>query len=128
MENIVNEGQTQVYADGSVTPQAGVDTDASYLNNPRQQLLDIIHVLFSQSGRTSDIAPTGKNMDMKIISGAPMTDNSVLAILVGMGIPQQMAMSGIAKYRTSQLSEANIYTENNNQKNNNKMNFTLTDL
>jgi len=128
MENIVNEGQTQVYADGGVTPQAGVDTDASYLNNPRQQLLDIIHVLFSQSGRMSDVAPTGKNMDHKIISGAPMTDNSVLAILVGMGIPQQMAMSGIAKYRTGQSSKANIYTENNNQKNNNKMNFTLTDL
>jgi hypothetical protein len=51
-----------------------------------------------------------------------------MAILVGMGIPQQMAMSGIAKYREMTKEQSDIYTENNNQKNHNKMKFTLTDL
>ena len=38
MENTVNEGQTQVYMDGGIDPQAGVNTDAPYLNNPPSQL------------------------------------------------------------------------------------------
>mgnify|MGYP003633368658 FL=1 len=123
MENTTNEGQTQVYSDGGVNPQAGVQTDAPFLNQPRQQLLDIIHVLFQQSGRMSDV-----DNDHKIDHSGSMTDEQVLAILVGMGIPQQMAMSGISMYRKSNKDKSDIYTENNNQKNHNKMNFTLTDL
>ena len=41
MENIVNEGQTQVYADGAIDAQPGVNTSAPYLNNPKQQLLEL---------------------------------------------------------------------------------------
>ena len=123
MENTTNEGQTQVYSDGGVNPQAGVQTDAPFLNQPRQQLLDIINVLFQQSGRMSDV-----DNDHKIDHSGSMTDEQVLAILVGMGIPQQMAMSGISMYRESNKDQSDIYTENNNQKNHNKMNFTLTDL
>ncbi len=123
MENTVNEGQTQVYADGHIDAQPGVNTGALYLNNPKQQLLDIIHVLFSQSGRMSDI-----DNDGKIDHSGSMTDQQVMTILVGMGIPQQMAMSGIAKYREMHKDQSDIYTENNNQKNHNKMKFTLTDL
>ena len=123
MENTVNEGQTQVYTDGHVDAQPGVNTDAPYLNQPRQQLMDIIHVLFSQSGRMSDI-----DNDGKIDHSGSMTDQQVMTILVGMGIPQQMAMSGIAQYRQMHKDKSNIYTENNNQKNHNKMKFTLTDL
>ena len=122
MKNTMNEGQTQVYADGGLDPTAGVDSGAPYLNQPRQQLLDIIHVLFNQSGK---MKPDGKG---KIIQSGPMTDAQVLAILVGMGIPQQMAISGITHYKGGQVSESDIYTETNNQKNHNKMNFTLTDL
>ena len=118
----MNEGQTQVYADGGLDPTAGIDNGAAYLNQPRQQLLDIIHVLFNQSGK---MKPDGKG---KIIQSGSMTDAQVLAILVGMGIPQQMALSGITKYKGGQVSESDIYTETNNQKNDNKMNFTLTDL
>ena len=123
MENTVNEGQTQVYADGAITPQAGVNLSAPYLNHPRQQLLDIIHVLFSQSGRMSDI-----DNDAKIDHSGSMSKEQVLAILVGMGIPQQMAMTGINQYLETHKDKSDIYTENNNQKNQNKMNFTLTDL
>ena len=122
MKNTMNEGQTQVYADGGLDPTAGVNSGAPYLNQPRQQLLDIIHVLFNQSGK---MKPDGKG---KIIQSGPMTDAQVLAILVGMGIPQQMAISGITHYKGGQVSESDIYTETNNQKNHNKMNFTLTDL
>jgi len=111
MKNTMNEGQTQVYADGGLDPTAGVDSGAPYLNQPRQQLLDIIHVLFNQS---SKMKPDGKG---KIIQGGPMTDAQVLAILVGMGIPQQMAISGITHYKGGQVSESDIYTETNNQKN-----------
>ena len=123
MENTVNEGQTQVYTDGHIDAQPGVNTNAPYLNHPRQQLMDIIHVLFSQSGRMSDI-----DNDGKIDHSGSMTDQQVMTILVGMGIPQQMAMSSIAQYRQMQKDQSNIYTENNNQKNHNKMKFTLTDL
>jgi len=122
MKNTMNEGQTQVYTDGGINPQAGIDTDAPYLNKPRQQLMDIIHVLFSQSGKTK---PDGKG---KVLTEGPMTDEQVLAILVGMGIPQQMGISTIAKYREQQQAPSDIYTENNNQKNHNNMNFTITDL
>ena len=119
----MNEGQTQVYADGGIDPTAGIDNAAPYLNHPKQQLLDIIHVLFNQSGK---MKPDGKG---KIIQQGPMTDAQVLAILVGMGIPQQMAMSGISKYKGGQVTESDdIYNENNNQKNYNKMKFTLTAL
>ena len=125
----MNEGQTQVYADGAIDAQPGVNTDAPYLNQPKQQLMDIIHVLFNQSGRMSDVAPTGQNQSSKISHSKSMTDQQVMTILVGMGIPQQMAMSGIAKYRQMTTEQSDIYTENNNkQKNHNKMKFTLTDL
>jgi len=128
MKNTMNEGQTQVYSDGAIAAQPGVNTSAPYLNQPRQQLMDIIQVLFNQSGKMSDIVPTGKNQTSKITHSAGMTDQQVLAILVGMGIPQQMAVSGIAKYR-EMSSQSDIYTENNNkQKNHKKMKFTLTDL
>ena len=123
MENRTNEGQTQVYTDGGRNPQSGVQTDAPFLNQPRKQLLDIINVLFQQSGRMSD-----GDKGNKITQSASMTDEQVLAILVGMGIPQQMAMSGISMYRESNKDQSDIYTENNNQKNHKKMNFTLTDL
>ena len=123
MENTVNEGQTQVYTDGHIDAQPGVNTNAFYLNNPKPQLMDIIHVLFSQSGRMSDV-----DNDHKIDHSGSMTDQQVMTILVGMGIPQQMAMSGIAKYREMHKDQSDIYTENNNQKNHNKMKFTLTDL
>ena len=66
-------------------------------------------------------------IDHKIDHSGSMTDEQVLAILVGMGIPQQMAMSGISMYRKSNKDKSDIYTETNNQKNHNKMNFTLTD-
>jgi len=128
MENTVNEGQTQVYTDGHIDAQPGVNTNAPYLNHPRQQLIDIIHVLFNQSGKMSDLAPTGDNMNGKVTHSGSMTDQQVMAILVGMGIPQQMAMSGIAQYHQMHKDKSNIYTENNNQKNHNKMKFTLTDL
>jgi len=118
----MNEGQTQVYADGRVEPQAGVNQDQEYLHNPPQQLMDLIHVLFQQSGKTK---PDGKG---KILTGGPMTAPQVLAILGGMGIAQTMAEVGIAKYLESHKDKSDIYTENNNQKNHNKMNFTLTDL
>tara|TARA_R110001592_G_scaffold31612_4_gene111329 strand:- start:214 stop:2097 length:1884 start_codon:yes stop_codon:yes gene_type:complete len=123
MENTMNEGQTQVYADGRVEPQAGVNQDQQYLQNPPQQLMDIIHVLFQQSGRMTDIEPAGT-----IDHSGSMSKEQVLTILVGMGIPQTMAEVGIAKYLETHEDKSDIYTENNNQKNHNKMNFTLTDL
>ena len=123
MENTVNEGQTQVYADGMVEPQPGVNTDQKYLHNPPQQLNDIIHVLFQQSGRMTDIDPPGS-----IDHSGSMSKEAVLAILVGMGIPQTMAEVAISKYLQHHKDMSDIYTENNNQKNHNKMNFTLTDL
>ena len=121
MKNTINEGQTQVYTDGEVTPTAGVQTDAPYLNATRQQLMDIVHVLFTQSGKMSADGKSGK-----IVQEGDLSDTQVLAILVGMGIPQQLALTSIAKYHEN--DDTNIYTENNNQKNYNKMSFTLTDL
>ena len=123
MENTIKEGQTQVYADGRVEPQAGVNQDQEYLQNPPQQLMDIVHALFQQSGRMSDI-----DNDAKIDHSGSMSKEQVTAILVGMGIPQTMAEVAVAKYLKSHKDMSDIYTENNNQKNHNKMNFTLTDL
>lgn len=102
-ESHVKEGQTQVYSDGSVEPQYGVDTNAPYLNTPPKQLLDLTAAFFN----------SGKS------------DSQVLSILVGMGTPQQLALAGIAAYKASM----GMYNENHNkQKNHNKMNFTLAQL
>lgn len=120
MEKVIKEGQTQVYADGSIDRQYGVQTDAPYLNAPPQQLIDIVGVLFSQSGKTK---LDGKNG--KVVESGPMTDEQVLAILVGMGTPQQLAMSAINAFKGNQTE----ITENNNkQKNHNEMKFTIAEL
>ena len=37
MDKVVKEGQTQVYADGSIDPQFGVDTNKPYLHQPPKQ-------------------------------------------------------------------------------------------
>jgi hypothetical protein len=88
---------------GGIDPQYGVNTNAPYLNNPPQQLLDII-AEFHKSGKS---------------------DSQILAILVGMGTHQQLAISGINAFKAGM----NMYNENNNkQKNHNKMNFTLAEL
>tara|TARA_R110001599_G_scaffold167251_4_gene357174 strand:- start:5131 stop:6930 length:1800 start_codon:yes stop_codon:yes gene_type:complete len=96
--NNINEGQTQVYANGMVTPQYGVNTNAPYLNTPPQQLMDITNEFF-KSGKSP---------------------SQVLAILVGMGTPQQLAKTAIETYAIGAMQE-------NQQKNHNKM-FTLTEL
>ena len=98
MEKVIKEGQTQVYVDGSIEKQAGVNTDAPYLNAPNQQLIDIVGVLFNQSGKTK---LDGKNG--KVVESGPMTDSQVLAILVGMGIPQQLGMSAINTFKGNQI-------------------------
>jgi hypothetical protein len=103
--NKINEGQTQVYMNGEVNPQAGVNTSALYLNNPPQQLMDLIRE-FKRSGKS---------------------DAQILAILVGMGTPQQMALSGIGKYNADTMPNVDL-EENKQQKNHNKMNFTLIKL
>lgn len=120
MEKVIKEGQTQVYADGTIDRQYGVNTDAPYLNMPPQQLIDIVGVLFSQSGKTT---LDGKNG--KVVESGPMSDSQVLAILVGMGTPQQLAMSAINAFKGNQTE----ITENNNkQKNHNEMKFTIAEL
>tara|TARA_B100001057_G_scaffold483896_1_gene561242 strand:+ start:54 stop:2387 length:2334 start_codon:yes stop_codon:yes gene_type:complete len=120
MDKLVKEGQTQVYSDGSIDPQFGIETNKPYLNQPPKQLLDIVGVLYSQSGKTK---LDGKNG--KVVEGGNMTDSQVLAVLVGMGTPQQLALSAINAFKANMA----IYTENNNnQKNHNKMKFTLTSL
>ena len=119
MEKVIKEGQTQVYAGGAIDRQYGINTDAPYLNKPPQQLIDIVGVLFAQSGKTK---LDGKNG--KVISGGPMTDSQVLAILVGMGTPQQLAMSAINAFKGNQTE----ITENNKQKNRNEMKFTIAEL
>jgi len=118
MEKVIKEGQTQVYMDGAIEQQAGVNTDAPYLNTPNQQLIDIVGVLFAQSGKTKLDGRNGK-----VVESGPMTDSQVLAILVGMGIPQQLGMSAINAFKGNQITE-----NNNKQKNHNKMNFTLAEL
>ena len=102
MSNL-NEGQTQVYMNGAVVPQYGLDNSAPYLNRPPQQLLDLIRE-FYKSGKS---------------------DGQVLAILVGMGTPQQLALSGINYFKASLIVPT---TEKVTQNNHIKMNFTLTDL
>jgi hypothetical protein len=120
MEKVIKEGQTQVYSGGSIDRQYGVNTDAPYLNMPPQQLIDIVGVLFAQSGKTK---LDGKNG--KVVESGPMTDSQVLAILVGMGTPQQLAMSAINAFKGNQTE----ITENNNkQKNHNEMKFTIAEL
>lgn len=99
--NSVLEGQTQVYLNGGIDPQYGVDTSAPHLNKPPKQLLDLMSQ-FYKSGKS---------------------DSQVLAILVGMGISQQLVLSGIAAYK----STISMHNENN-QKNHNTMKFTLTSL
>ena len=98
----INEGQTQVYMNGGVTPQFGVNTSAPHLNNPPQQLIDIIRPL----------AASGKS------------DAQLLAILVGMGIDQQLAISGINACRLTSV----VHENNKPQKNDKQMKFTLIDL
>ena len=88
MEKVIKEGQTQVYADGAIDRQFGINTDAPYLNMPPQQLIDIVGVLFAQSGKTK---LDGKNG--KVVESGPMSDSQVLAILVGMGTPQHLRES-----------------------------------
>jgi hypothetical protein len=100
--NTLNEGQTQVYMNGAVTPQYGVDVNAAYLNRPPKQLLDLIQA-FAASGKS---------------------EPQILAILVGMGTQQQMALSGINYFKA--LNAMNM--KNENQNNHIKMKFTLTDL
>jgi len=120
MEKVIKEGQTQVYAGGAIDRQYGVNTDAPYLNSPPQQLIDIVGVLFTQSGKTK---LDGKNG--KIVEGGPMTDAQVLATLVGMGTPQQLAMSAINAFKGNQTE---ITEHNNKQKNHNEMKFTIAEL
>jgi hypothetical protein len=120
MEKVIKEGQTQVYTGGGIDPQYGINTDAPYLNAPPQQLIDIVGVLFAQSGKTKLDAKNGK-----VVESGPMSDSQVLAILVGMGTPQQLAMSAINAFKGNQTE----ITENNNkQKNHNKMKFTIAEL
>ena len=120
MEKVFKEGQTQVYSGGAIDRQYGVNTDAPYLNMPPQQLIDIVGVLFAQSGKTK---LDGKNG--KVVENGPMTDSQVLSILVGMGTPQQLAMSAINAFKGNQTE----ITENNNkQKNHNEMKFTIAEL
>ena len=120
MEKVIKEGQTQVYAGGAIDRQYGVNTDAPYLNSPPQQLIDIVGVLFTQSGKTK---LDGKNG--KVVEGGPMTDSQVLATLVGMGTPQQLAMSAINAFKGNQTE---ITEHNNKQKNHNEMKFTIAEL
>ena len=83
-------------------------------------IIDIVGVLFTQSGKTK---LDGKNG--KVVEGGPMTDAQVLATLVGMGTPQQLAMSAINAFKGNQTE----ITENNNkQKNHNEMKFTIAEL
>jgi hypothetical protein len=100
-ETDINEGQTQVYMSGMIEPQYGVDTNAPYLNTPPKQLLDLISPLY-KSGKS---------------------DSQILAILVGMGVQQQLALAGISAFKSMVMAH-----NENNQKNHNKMKFTLTNL
>lgn len=119
MDKVIKEGQTQVYVDGGIDPQFGVNTDAPYLNTPSKQLLELVAVLFSQSGKTK---LDGKNG--KVIEQGGMTDSQVLSILVGMGIPQQLGMTAISTVKGNQ----GISENNHKQKNHNKMKFTISEL
>ncbi len=94
----INEGQTQVYMNGMITPQYGVNNTPP----PPRQLLDII---------------TG------LKTGTPKSDAQLLAILVGMGTNQKMAEQAILFHNT--MNQPQI---EENQKNHNKMTFTLSSL
>jgi len=107
MDKVIKEGQTQVYMNGGIDPQFGVNTDAPYLNAPSKQLLEIVATLFSQSGKTKLDGRNGK-----VIEEGGMKESQVLSILVGMGIPQQLAMSAIATFKGNQ----GIIENNNKQK------------
>jgi hypothetical protein len=119
MKNPLNEGQTQVYMNSHVTPQVGVDVTAQYLNQVPSQLLDLVVTLFNSGGKTGVV-------NGKITSMGGKTDAQVLSILVGMGTPQQLALAAIHKYK--QLTNATMTSENTNQKNQDKMKFTLANL
>lgn len=119
MDKVIKEGQTQVYVNSEIHPQFGVDTRSPYLNAPSKQLLEIVAALFSQSGK---IKLDGKNG--KLIQEGGMKESQVLSILVGMGIPQQLAMSAIAAFKGNK----GIIKNNNKQKNHNKMKFTIAEL
>jgi len=126
MKNNLNEGQTQVYMNGMVDSQFGVNTNAPHLNQPSKQLMDL----------TSQFFKSGKSQAQ------------VLAILVGMGVQQQLAMTAIqwycSQYGTPILKvEANRnpagYPHQNGEtknfqlnaiteKNNTQMQFTLSNL
>lgn len=98
MDKKLSEGQTQVYMNGGVTPQYGVNTMPHQMNPPKQ-LIDIVNGLKT---------------------GTPKTDAQLLAILVGMGIDQKMAQVAIAMCGNKNVMEK--------QKNSNKMKFTLSKL
>lgn len=116
--NNINEGQTQVYLNGQIDPQYGIDTNAPYLNNVPQQLLDLVATLYNSGGKTTTVGG-------KIVNVGGKNDSQVLSILVGMGTPQQLAVSAINKYKSL---VSNSMTYENKQKNNNKMNFTFENL
>ena len=119
MNNPLNEGQTQVYMNSQVIPQVGIDVAAPYLNQVPSQLLDIVATLYNSGGKTT--VHKGK-----IINAGVKTDAQVLAILVGMGTPQQLALAAIQQYK--QLTNTQMTAENTNQKNHIKMKFTLANL
>jgi hypothetical protein len=124
MKNPLNEGQTQVYTNGRYEPQVGVDVNARYLNTVPSQLLDIVSTLYNSGSKTQMIGG-------KIVNVGHKSDAQVLAILVGMGTPQQMAVSAITKYKEiiASLTPSNILaTYENKQKNTNKMKFTFGNL
>ena len=123
----VNEGQTQVYMNGMVTPQYGVNTNAPYLNTPPPQLMSLTNEFF-KSGKSPA---------------------QVIAILVGMGTPQQLAQSAVNMYMMNNPQGIAISDRNPNppgypnpagriknlntlgaitEKNNKTMQFTLNDL
>jgi hypothetical protein len=119
MKNPLNEGQTQVYMNSQIVPQVGIDLNAPYLNQVPSQLMDLVVTLFNSGSKTGLVKGKVVNMGAK-------TDAQVLAVLVGMGTPQQLALAAIQKYR--QLTGPSITTENINQKNQHKMKFTLANL
>ena len=92
MKNPLNEGQTQVYMNSHVTPQVGIDLNAAYLNQVPSQLMDLVITLFNSGSKTGLVKGKVVNMGGK-------TDAQVLAVLVGMGTPQQLALAAIQKYR-----------------------------
>lgn len=103
----VNEGQTQVYIDGKIEKQYGVsdqDANGHYLQVP-QNLKDLI-IAFKKSGHD---------------------DRKILAILGGMGIDQRTAMSGINFFSAQSNPSYNTCMEQN-EKNTNKMNFTVNSI